>query len=1106
MSKVMIRQEKVTIPTYEIAEYDKNPMFLEKRVYQGSSGKVYPHPVYEGVSDVKTDREYHAIFLENDYILVMILPELGGRIQRLYDKTNGYDAVYYNEVIKPALVGLAGPWISGGIEFNWPQHHRPSTYDPVDFTVEEHEDGSATVWVGEIEKMFHTKGMAGFTVYPDRAYLEIKGQVYNPTDRPQTFLWWANPAVAVNDHTQSVFPPDVTAVMDHGKRDVSKFPIADGTYYKVNYAPGTDISRYKNIPVPTSYMAYHSDFDFIGNYDDSREAGLLHIADHHVSPGKKQWTWGNGDFGKAWDRNLTDENGPYIELMTGMFTDNQPDFTFLKPYEEKSFVQYFMPYKGVGAVKNASTEAVLNLEPEEDSAILTLYSPVESKDITVELSYCGNATYSKTLDLSPGEVFRNTIPLPASVCKGAPSAPCGNSAAQEKDFRKAGETHDICVTVLKGGRKILDYTPADYREPIPAPAQALPEPSALETTEKLFLAATHLEQYRHATYSPEDYYLEGLRRDYSDIRLNNGYGKYLYNKGCFSQCEAYFRQAVRSSTWKNPNPYDCEPYFNLGLALQAQGKTEEAFDAFYKAAWDGSLQDRAFYRLGCIAAQKGSYGQALAFLSKSLSKGAHNLKARTLKTALLRLTGRTEEAAAFAAETLGIDPLDQGAYYELYLLGKGSDGSIDESRLHTRLRGDHHNYIEPALCYMEAGLYEEVVRILRLAPGSDEPMVHYYLYFLTNDEEELRKGETADSLYCFPNRLEDIAVLQKAAEAQGGYAAYYLGCLFYDRGRWQEARELWEQASERTKLPTVHRNLSLVYFNKLHDEEKAKEALEKAFSMDTSDARVFFELDQLYKALNRSAEYRLAHMEAHGDLLEKRDDLYTEYITLLNVCGRYGEAYEKIMSHNFHPWEGGEGKIPAQYRTSLIRLAKAEANAGTSQKEKAVSLLEQALIYPHNLGEGKLIGNMDNDIYYLLGTLYDDPQKSEEAYRLAARGEFSLSSAMYYNDQPPQMMYYAALALKALGEKEEAEKRFASFIRYAEEHKEDEVKIDYFAVSLPDFLIFEGDLNKKNRVHCCLMAALGHLGRGDTEQAKQLAEEGLRLDACQFELKHIAEY
>ena len=382
MDKVKIWIDDVTIPTYETGEYSKIPMFLEKRVYQGSSGRVYPHPVCESVSDEKKDKTYTAVYMENEYLFVMVLPEIGGRIQRILDKTNNYDAVYYNEVIKPALVGLAGPWISGGIEFNWPQHHRPSTFDPVDFTIRENEDGSATIYVSEIEKMHRTKGMAKYTLYPGKAYLEIKGQLYNQTDRPQTFLWWANPAVPVNDYTKSIFPPDVHAVMDHGKRDVSRFPVSTSTYYKMDYSEGVDISRYKNIPVPTSYMAYHSDYDFIGNYDYDKEAGLLHIADHHISPGKKQWTWGSGDFGQAWDRNLTDENGPYIELMTGMFTDNQPDFTFIAPYEEKTFTQYFLPYKNVGAVKNATLDAAINLEVMDGKAFISVYSP-DRKEITV---------------------------------------------------------------------------------------------------------------------------------------------------------------------------------------------------------------------------------------------------------------------------------------------------------------------------------------------------------------------------------------------------------------------------------------------------------------------------------------------------------------------------------------------------------------------------------------------------------------------------------------------------------------------------------------------------------------------------------------------------
>lgn len=248
---VKVWEEDILLPTYGIGRPEKNPMFLEKRVYQGSSGVVYPYPVIEKIEDTCEEKSYHAVWLENEYLKVMILPELGGRIQMAFDKIKQRHFIYYNHVIKPALVGLTGPWISGGIEFNWPQHHRPSTFLPVDYSIEQCKDGSVIVWVSERERMFGQKGTAGFTLHPGRAVLEIQGKVSNPTPLPQTFLWWANPAVAVNADYQSVFPSDVNAVFDHGKRDVSRYPIATGTYYKMDYSAGVDISRYKNIPVPT---------------------------------------------------------------------------------------------------------------------------------------------------------------------------------------------------------------------------------------------------------------------------------------------------------------------------------------------------------------------------------------------------------------------------------------------------------------------------------------------------------------------------------------------------------------------------------------------------------------------------------------------------------------------------------------------------------------------------------------------------------------------------------------------------------------------------------------------------------------------------------------
>ena len=1062
MSKVKTVVEKVIIPTYEISPYDKNPMFIEKRVYQGSSGRVYPHPVCYGVSNEKTDKEYTAIFLENDYILVMLLPELGGRVQRLYDKTNGYDAIYYNEVVKPALVGLAGPWISGGIEFNWPQHHRPSTFDPLEYTLTENDDGSATVWIGETDKMFHLKGMTGFTVYPDRAYLEIKGQVFNPTDTPKTFLWWANPAVSVNDFTQSIFPPDVFAVMDHGKRAVSEFPIARGVYYKYDYAPGTDISRYKNIPVPTSFMAYHSDFDFIGNYDEKKRAGLLHVADHHISPGKKQWTWGNGDFGRAWDRNLTDENGPYIEIMTGVFTDNQPDFSYIKPYEEKTFSQYFMPYKEVGAVSNASEKAVMNMTVKNGRASVTVYAPEKIERATLAFLENGKTVCSERISLETAGVFTKEI------------------AAHGDDVQCALFIGDECLVCKK----------AEPHGDIPSPAEAIPEPENIETTEKLFLAATHLEQYRHATFSPEPYYIEGLRRDPSDIRLNNGYGKYLYNKGLFEESAKYFEAAIKSSTWKNPNPYDCEPYFNLGLALEKLGEYDKAFDAFYKSTWDADMQSRAFYKLSCHMARRERFIEALGFVEKSLVFGAHNYNARLLKTTLLRRVGRCDEARAFALKTVGIDPLDFGARYELSVM-TGDTGEFEKI-----MRGDAHNYIELANRYFDAGLFNDAADVLALAPDGD-PMANYYKYYISHDEKYLDKAEISSPLYCFPNRIEDIAVLDYAAHNGGNRAAYYLGCLYYDRGLWEKAVSLWEGCADKVNLPTVYRNLSIAYFNKLHDEKRAVFAMKTAFDMDKTDARVFYELDMLMKLTNASPAARLDNMLSCKYLLDKRDDLYIEYITLLNFFGEHEAALENINGHIFHPFEGGEGKISAQYRAALIGIAK------KSDSKTAISLLARALEYPENLGEGKLIGALDNDIHYMIGCLCDDAQKKKDEFMLAARGKFDIGSAVYYNDQPPEMMYFAAKALEALGDESEARRRFSAFVEYADKHIGDNIKIDYFAVSLPDFSVFDADLCKNNKAHCLYMKALGLLGLKETERAKMTAAEGLDIISSHAGLNEI---
>ncbi|MCF0243859.1 MAG: DUF5107 domain-containing protein, partial [Bacteroidaceae bacterium] len=1069
-SPVKAWREQIVIPTYEIGKPEKNPIFLEKRVYQGSSGVVYPYPVVESIADEPTPHTYNAVFIENEYIKVMILPELGGRVQMAYDKIKQRHFIYYNQVIKPALVGLAGPWISGGIEFNWPQHHRPSTFMPVDCKIEEGADGSVTVWVNERERMFHQQGQAGFRLRPGHAYLEIQGRLYNPTETPQTFLWWANPAVAVNDAYQSVFPPDVNAVFDHGKRAVSSFPIATGTYYKMDYSAGVDISNYKNIFVPTSYMVAKSKYNFEGGYENDTKGGMLHVADHHFAPGKKQWTWGNGDFGRAWDRNLTDEDGPYIELMAGVFTENQPDFSWLMPYEEKSFVQYFMPYRDLGIVKNATKDLLLNIiEDGEGKANLKVFATSE-QEISIKVSANdGTVVAECSVTLSPERIFDETFAIPSPY-----------------SFR------DLRVRITnKHGKTLLSWQPeSDELKPIPDAAEAALKPEEIKTTEQLFLTGLHLEQYRHATWSALDYYEEALRRDPLDVRCNNAIGLWYIRRGRFAKAEPFLRTAVRVLQKRNPNPYDGEPLYNLGLCLKylslaafgdrADELLDEAYDWFYKSTWNAAWQQAGFMACAQIATMRGDYEEAMELVDKSLIYGWHNHKARALKVAL------SGSGFGLGSDSLSINPFNYGVLFEL--------GRTDEMR--ELMHRDANNFDELALDYCAAGLWQKALAVWQMAVGENAvtPMTRYYMawaeYKATGCVPRYDFTQSPD--FCFPNRAEAVLALEtaKALAPDDSHAPYFLGNLFYDRRQYDLAQENWELSARLDdSFPTVHRNLALVYYNKRGDADKAVAEMEKAFSLDETDARVFMEMDQLYKRLEHPYATRLALYEKYPEIVAKRDDLILEHATLLNQLERYEEAKEIIDNHIFHPWEGGEGKVSGQYQLCRVEMAKKLMSSDCSREslQHSISLLNECLVFPANLGEGKLYGAQDNDFYYYLGMAYtllarestDENEKNDclrqakECFLLGTNGPTEPVPAMYYNDAKPEKIYFAALCYRQLGNENMARSLFNKLVSYGEKHYFDEITMDYFAVSLPDLLVWDGDLTLQNRLHCEKMIALG---------------------------------
>ncbi len=1084
MKQVNAWKEEVIIPTYAIGKPEKNPIFLEKRVYQGSSGEVYPYPVIEKITDKRSDKSYQALFIENRYLKIMVLPEIGGRIQMAYDKIKQRHFIYYNQVIKPALVGLTGPWISGGIEFNWPQHHRPSTFEPVDHSIEEHPDGSKTIWVNEIEIMFRTKGMAGFRLYPDKAYLEINVQLFNRTQFPQTFLWWANPAVKVNDAYQTVFPPDVNAVFDHGKRDVSEFPIAKGVYYNVDYSPGTDISRFSNIPVPTSYMAYKSDFNFMGGYENDTKGGLLHVANRHVSPGKKQWTWGCGEFGMTWYNHLTDEDGPYIELMTGVYTDNQPDFSWLQPNEVKDFRQYFMPYSDIGIVKNATRDASVNLEVCGSKVEIGCYATSDYKNATISLSHCNKVLFHDKIDIDPSNPYITTVEVSEKI-----------------------DADSLRVSLRdQQNNPLVSYSAGDVIYPeIPESAKPAKEPKNIESIEQLYLTGLHLEQYRHATFRPLDYYMEALKREPGDNRCNNAVGLYFLRRGQFDQALPFFKKSIETLTERNPNPYDGEPFYNLGLCYRYNGDFELAVESLYKATWNAAWQDSGFLELGRIHVNRGQYNEALDLIHKSLLKNTVSPVANHLKVVILRLLGNFEEAVKQATGSLEQDQFNLNCLFELHLLTK-EEKYLDKFGELSRM--NVHTICEYSWDYSHAGRYSEAKKLLDIAmkENPDYPMTRYYSGYFSYAAGKSHEGyslyekaEDANPDYCFPNRIEDVKVLEHVIKQNKNFkkAPCYLGTYWYAKRNYKEAIQNWEHSARLDDTyPVPFRNLGLAYFNKEKESAKSLKAMEKAFSINPGDARILMELDQLYKTLNKPLDFRLKNLESYPDLTNDRDDLYLERISLYNALGKYKTAQKLLQGRRFHPWEGGEGKVVYQYVTCHEELGKQDLIEGNF--DEALTMFGAASRYPKNLGEGKLYGTQENNIDFWMGYAHymrNDVESARLCFQKASSGNKQPRFAFYYNDPQPDKIVYQGLALAWLGDIDAAGQIFDKLINFGKEHLEKELKIDYFAVSMPDLQVFEQDLSIINKVHCHYMIGLGMTGKGKSfkKEAKYHFDEVLKL-------------
>jgi len=461
---VKVWQEPLTIPTYRLDAPDTNPRFYTNESYQGAQKRVYPYAMQDGLTNTREEQTYTALYLENEYIKLCILPEIGGRLFYATDKTNNYEIFYRQSVIKPALIGMLGAWISGGIEWCVFHHHRNTTHMPVDYTLAENADGSKTIWFGETERRHRMKWLIGVTLHPGRSNIDTTVKLFNRTAQPHSILYWANVAVHVNDDYQVIFPPSVTAATYHSKNDFAHWPIADETYRGTDYR-GVDLSWWKNHPEPVSFFAWDLQEDFMGGYDHGREAGVVHVGNHHIVCGAKLWEWGPGPNGRMWDKVLTDTDGPYAELMVGAFSDNQPDYSWIKPYEVKTIRQCWYPVREIGGFKNANLDAAVNLELADGKARGGFNATTPQKKARVLLTASGVTVLDQTIAIGPDRPFVAEVAVPEAV--------------KATDLRAA--------LVSESGQELIAYQPVRREDDpnLPAVEKNPPRPQDGETIEEL---------------------------------------------------------------------------------------------------------------------------------------------------------------------------------------------------------------------------------------------------------------------------------------------------------------------------------------------------------------------------------------------------------------------------------------------------------------------------------------------------------------------------------------------------------------------------------------------------------------------------------------------
>ena len=985
-----------TLPTYRVNAPEQAPLFERDFAYQRAKRGVYPYAMNDNPTIEKVDSAHRAVYLENDYLKVCVLPDIGGRLFYATDKTNGYEIFYRQSVIKPANVGMLGAWISGGVEWNVFHHHRATSQYPIDYKLVDNGDGSKTIWVGEVENRHRMSWAVGMTLHPDKSYIEVTGRFFNNSIDRNSMLHWNNVATHANENYQIIFPENTEFGMFHHKLSHIHWPVPQSPYKGNPEFIGRDISWWKNLPslMGDSVFIHDLQDDFVGGYDHGVDAGTMLAGNHNINKGGKFWTWGPHAYGHAWDCvTLTDSDGPYVELMTAAYSDNQPDYCWINPQESKEFTAYWYGIRNLNNVNRGNEKATVNMDIDPSGAIHVAANVTQiRRNAKVEVTHNGKVLYSKVATMAPDKPFADDFKVDAS---------------------EVAEPTEVLMSLYSAeGELLIDYHPYKHDLSKPHPEDLLPvnpDPKSIENTEELFYVGMRNLQFHQAHTDPMDYFNEVLRRDPGDVRTNTQVGILLRKASQYDKAAEHLRKAISRQTANYTRVADGEAMYNLGLILKAQQNWEAAIDTLYRAAWDYEYASASYYQLAQISATLGNDVRAMEEVNMAVNYNGMNVDAKNLKTTLLRKAGKKAEAVALAKEVVKFDPLNYYATNELVLMG-----AKPASELTKLMRGVPESYLELAMYYYNNGFTKEMKDVLMASESAKPyPTVEYWLGYLADQAGDtdaarswFKKAEDRSIAYVFPFRLETIKAFDKALEylPKSFNTWYYLGNLYYHKQP-EKALACWEKAVEaKPDFAMALRNLGWYWRFKnenrdkdFSDYAKAIDYYQAAICADVDGNALFLaECDEIMELIKAPLADRYNLFNGREALYEKRYDSETKALKQRILAGEYAPVLEKLQTRFYSRREHIEDLHDIYVDVCLLSGFEAWEKGDNDAALKFMLLSNE---YPDNHGYAHLeYYARDAQVYYNIGLAYEKVGDSENAakyYQMASEVEVRPADGIY---------------------------------------------------------------------------------------------------------------